>query len=198
MSVQYDIYQSPSSDGTIKKKYARPISLGTMDTKQLIEQICVNEGFIDVHEARKVVAKVCQAIIRAISDGYNVHIDEFGFFSPRLSTTWPDDKRRTTPDVTVEALNFVPEKEVKEELASIITNQIVTLHHTYTEANTDEKLDAILLAYLDEHTTITRKQLQSITPTLSRNAACAYLNRALERGVIRNIASKSNPVYMKA
>lgn len=197
MSVQYDIYQNPSADGTSKNKYARPISIGTIDTNQLIDQICVNEGFIDVPETRKIVTKVCKAIVRAIGSGYNVHINELGFFSPRLSTKWPDDKRRTTPDVTVEALNFVTEKEVKEELSSIITTQIFTLHHTYAEAASDEKLDAILLAYLDEHTTITRKQLQSIAPTLSKNSACAYLNRTLERGLIRNIASKSNPVYMK-
>lgn len=196
--IRYDLYSAPSATGENKKTFARPISAGTIDTEQLINQICINEGFIDTAEARKVMAKVCQAIKRSIADGYNVHINELGFFSPKLTTVWPEDKRRKTPDVTVEGLNFVTEKTLKEELSEIITTQSLSVSHSHGASHTDEQIDELLLKHFESTPTITRKQLQTLIPFLSKNAACTYLTRATERGFLRNVASKSNPVYMKA
>jgi len=196
--INYDLFSAPSSSEDSKKLFARPISSGTIDTNQLIDQIRVNEGFIDVAEARKVMDKVCQAIKNSIADGYNIHINGLGFFSPKLTTTWPNDKRRTTPDVAVDSINFVAEKEVKEELAEIITTPCLRPYHSYGTPLTDDQLDTIVLQHFEEEPTITRKQLQVLATFLSKNAACAYLTRAIDRGFLRNVASKSNPVYMKA
>lgn len=195
--INYDLYSAPTSTSDNPKLFARPISAGTIDTEQLINQICVNDGFIDTAEARKVITKVCQAIKRSIADGYNVHINELGFFSPKLLTTWTADKRRKTPDVTVDGLNFVTEKTLKEELSEVITTQSFTVGHSYGTSLTDDQIDTIVLQHLESTPTITRKQLQSLTPFLSKNAACSYFSRAIERGFLRNVASKTNPVYMK-
>lgn len=197
MPVHYDIYNFSEENSEEGKSFARPISGGTIDTEQLLKQISVNRGLIDVNEARAVLAKVCDAIKEAISDGYDVHVEGLGYFSAKLKTTWPKDKRRKTPDVVVSGINFTVEREVKADLAGIATVQTFQRNRSYGKGYSDEELDKMLLQYLEDNMTITRQKLQDLVTFLSKTSACAYLNRCVEKGLLKNVGSKNSPVYMK-
>lgn len=197
MSVHYDIYNFSDENSDEAKGFARPISGGTIDTEQLLRQISVNRGMIEVNEARAVLVKVCDAIKTTIADGYDVHIDGLGYFSPKLKTTWSDDKRRKTPDVVVSGINFTVEREVKSDLEEIETVQTFQKNRSYGKGFSDEELDAMVVRYLEENVTITRQKLQDLVTFLSKTSACAYLNRCVEKGLLKNVGSKNSPVYVK-
>ena len=90
MSTYYDLYETPDPSGEGKKKplHARVRSKGTITAKEFQERLMKEQ-----HMPHAMVVGIMQAISNALGDwlaeGYNVELDELGFFSTTLKCTRP-------------------------------------------------------------------------------------------------------------
>ena len=117
MSTYYDLYETPDPSGEGKKKplHARVRSKGTITAKEFQERLMKEQ-----HMPHAMVVGIMQAISNALGDwlaeGYNVELDELGFFSTTLKCTRPAIQKKDirAESVRFETVKFRPSKAFKK------------------------------------------------------------------------------------
>ena len=118
MSTYYDLYETPDPSGEGKKKplHARVRSKGTITAKEFQERLMKEQ-----HMPHAMVVGIMQAISNALGDwlaeGYNVELDELGFFSTTLKCTRPAIQKKDirAESVRFETVKFRPSKAFKKK-----------------------------------------------------------------------------------
>ena len=195
MAIYYDMYQSPQPEGEEKEKlYARVKSIRTLTTDELMKRV-IDGTHLTKTQARFVLGRVVDELKTAVAQGFRIHVDELGYFSPQITAFPPKNHRSKSPKVCATGLNFVPEKEVKQYLMSINTVRTVNMHHAVNGID-KTALDNALRTCLEQEQTITRRHFQFVYPDISRTSLCNYLRQCVEQGKLRNIGTKNAPVYV--
>ena len=118
MSTYYDLYETPDPSGEGKKKplHARVRSKGTITAKEFQERMVKEQ-----HMPHAMIVGIMQAISNALgdwlADGYNVELDELGYFSTTLKCTRTamNKKDIRAESVRFETVKFRPSKTFKED-----------------------------------------------------------------------------------
>lgn len=193
MSIYYDLYQSPpQGDEKEGKLHARVKSIKTLTTEELMGR-AVQGTNISKKVARLVLGQAVEELKIALAQGYRVHIEEFGYFSPQLATAPPADRRSQYPQVCAIGVSLTPEKDVKRYFMSIDTVRSVGINHT-THGIDREAIDTVLRTHFATELTITRSQLHHIYPHISRTSLCNYLKSCVEQKKLRNVGTKNAPL----
>lgn len=196
MAIYYDMYESPQSEGKEEgKRYARVKSVKTLTSEELLKRV-ISGTRLSRAEARLVLDRMVEELKIAIAQGFRVHVDDLGYFSPQLSAGYSEDSRCKTPQVRAVGLLFAPDKDVKQYLASIDTVRTVNVNRAINGID-EASLNAALRAHFEQEQTVTRRQFQFVYPHISRTSLCSYLRRCVEQGILCNVGTTNAPVYMK-
>ena len=200
MSTYYDLYETPDPSGEGKKKplHARVRSKGTITAKEFQERLMKEQ-----HMPHAMVVGIMQAISNALGDwlaeGYNVELDELGFFSTTLKCTRPAMQKK---DIRAESVRFAtvkfrPSKAFKKYV-----------RHQMELERIDKKVSAkkpavakkdrrqMMLTFLEANVCITRAEYARLTRVTDR-CASADLQEFLTEGVIRKRGGGRSVVYIK-
>lgn len=190
------MYESPQSEGKEEgKRYARVKSVKTLTSEELLKRV-ISGTRLSRAEARLVLDRMVEELKIAIAQGFRVHVDDLGYFSPQLSAGYSEDSRCKTPQVRAVGLLFAPDKDVKQYLASIDTVRTVNVNRAINGID-EASLNAALRAHFEQEQTVTRRQFQFVYPHISRTSLCSYLRRCVEQGILCNVGTTNAPVYMK-
>lgn len=190
------MYESPQSEGKEEgKRYARVKSVKTLTSEELLKRV-ISGTRLSRAEARLVLDRMVEELKIAIAQGFRVHLDDLGYFSPQLSAGYSEDSRCKTPQVRAVGLLFAPDKDVKQYLASIDTVRTVNVNRAINGID-EASLNAALRAHFEQEQTVTRRQFQFVYPHISRTSLCSYLRRCVEQGILCNVGTTNAPVYMK-
>ena len=189
MSTYYDLYETPDPSGEGKKKplHARVRSKGTITAKEFQERLMKEQ-----HMPHAMVVGIMQAISNALGDwlaeGYNVELDELGFFSTTLKCTRPAMQKKDirAESVRFETVKFRPSKAFKKYVRYQMEMERVD--------KKDRK--QMMLTFLQANVCITRAEYARLTRVTDR-CASSDLQEFLTEGVIRKRGGGRSVVYIK-
>ena len=189
MSTYYDLYETPDPSGEGKKKplHARVRSKGTITAKEFQERLMKEQ-----HMPHAMVVGIMQAISNALGDwlaeGYNVELDELGFFSTTLKCTRPAIQKK---DIRAESVRF--EKYVRHQME---LERIDKKASAKKPAVAKKDRRQMMLTFLEANVCITRAEYARLTRVTDR-CASSDLQEFLTEGIIRKRGGGRSVVYIK-
>ncbi|MEI3458358.1 MAG: HU family DNA-binding protein [Bacteroides cellulosilyticus] len=200
MSTYYDLYETPDPSGEGKKKplHARVRSKGTITAKEFQERMVKEQ-----HMPHAMIVGIMQAISNALgdwlADGYNVELDELGYFSTTLKCTRTamNKKDIRAESVRFETVKFRPSKAFKKYVRyQMELERIDKKASAKKPAVAPEKRKEMMLKFLEANVCITRAEYSRLTNVTDRRASCD-LQEYLAEGIIRKRGGGRSVVYIK-
>ena len=197
MSIEYDFYRNPNSQGTNKKRYhARVVSSHRVSTDQLAEEI-QKECTLTTADIKAVLITLSDKLAQHLGEGSKVHLEGIGYFQVNLKCK---EEVRTTnavrsENVEFKSVSYRADNHLKKHLKTQKIQRSKTKIHSATL--TEEEIDQTLSTYFATNETITRRQFQVLCSQV-KSTAQRLLKRLLDDGKLRNIATSQHPVYMPA
>ena len=162
MSTYYDLYETPDPSGEGKKKplHARVRPKGTITAKEFQERVMKEQ-----HMPHAMIVGIMQAISNALGDwlaeGFNVELDELGFFSATLKCTRPAMQKKDirAESVRFETVKFRPSKAFKKYVRyQMELERVDKKVSTKKPAVAPEKRKEMMLKFLEANVCITRAE----------------------------------------
>ena len=197
MTIEYDLYRNPNSQGTNQTKYhARVVSGNRVSTRELAKEI-QNECSLTIADVKAVLIALGDKLAKHLGDGDKVHIEGIGHFQVNLRCK---EEVRTTHSVRSENIEFKSvsyraDNDLKKHLRTQKIQRSPTKTHSITM--TEEETDRMLTGYFKTHETLTRRQFEILCSQV-KSTAHRILRKLMEDGKLRNVATAHNPVYMPA
>ena len=197
MAIEYDFYRNPNSEGTNKKRYhARVVSNNRISTDDLAEEI-QNECSLTIADVKAVLIALGDKLAKHLGEGDKVHIEGIGHFQVNLRCK---EEVRTTRAIRSENIEFKSvsyraDNDLKKHLRKQKIQRSQTKIHSIPM--TEEEIDQALTKHFRTNETITRREFE-ILCTQMRSTAHRILQKLVENGKLRNVATAHNPVYMPA
>jgi predicted histone-like DNA-binding protein len=195
MSIEYDFYRNPNSQGTNKKRYhARVVSSNRISTNELAEEI-QSECSLTVADVKAVLIALGDKLAKHLGEGNKVHLEGIGYFQVNLQCK---EEVRTTQSVRSENVEFKSVSyRADNELKKHLRNQKIQRSQTkiHSAEMTEEEIDQKLTEYFKTHETLTRNQFEVLC-TQVKSTAHRILLKRVKDGKLRNVATSHNPVYM--
>lgn len=197
MAIEYDFYRNPNSEGTNKKRYhARVVSNNRISTDDLAEEI-QNECSLTIADVKAVLIALGDKLAKHLGEGDKVHIEGIGHFQVNLRCK---EEVRTTRAIRSENIEFKSvsyraDNDLKKHLRKQKIQRSQTKIHSIPM--TEEEIDQALTKHFRTNETITRREFE-ILCTQMRSTAHRILQKLVENGKLRNVATVHNPVYMPA
>lgn len=197
MAIEYDFYRNPNSEGTNKKRYhARVVSNNRISTNDLAEEI-QNECSLTIADVKAVLIALGDKLAKHLGEGDKVHIEGIGHFQVNLRCK---EEVRTTRAIRSENIEFKSvsyraDNDLKKHLQKQKIQRSQTKIHSIPM--TKEEIDQALTKHFRTNETITRREFE-ILCTQMRSTAHRILQKLVENGKLRNVATAHNPVYMPA
>lgn len=207
MSAYYDLYETPAPKGgddtTPKSKplHARIHSKGTITAEEFIERVVKEQ-----HMPHVMVVSIMQAISNALGDwlaeGYNVELDELGFFSTTLKCAHPVSKKSEirAESVHFETVKFRPSKRFKRYIDRQMTLERLNKKKSYYKKKVVNDIDTRkqkLLSFLASNICITRADYARLVHITDRRATYD-LQEFLASGIICKRGGGRSIVYTRA
>lgn len=195
MSIEYDFYRNPNSQGTNKKRYhARVVSSNRISTNELAEEI-QNECSLTIADVKAVLIALSDKLAKHLGEGSKVHLEGIGYFQVNLQCK---EEVRTTRSVRSENVEFKSVSyRADNELKKHLRNQKIQRSQTkiHSVEMTEEEIDQKLSDYFKTHETLTRHQFQTLC-TQVKSTAHRILQKLVKDGKLKNVSTKQHPVYM--
>ena len=195
MSIEYDFYRNPNSQGTNKKRYhARVVSSDRISTDELAEEI-QNECSLTITDVKAVLIALGDKLAKHLGDGSKVHLEGIGYFQVNLKCK---EEVRTTRSVRSEYVEFKSVSyRADNELKKHLRNQKIQRSQTriHSREMTEEEIDQKLSDYFKTHDTLTRSQFEVLC-TQVKSTAHRILQKLVKDGKLKNVSTKQHPVYM--
>lgn len=197
MTIEYDLYRNPNSQGTNQTKYhARVVSGNRVSTRELAKEI-QNECSLTIADVKAVLIALGDKLAKHLGDGDKVHIEGIGHFQVNLRCK---EEVRSTHSVRSENIEFKSvsyraDNDLKKHLRTQKIQRSPTKTHSITM--TEEETDRMLTGYFKTHETLTRRQFEILCSQV-KSTAHRILQKLVEDGKLRNVATAHNPVYMPA
>ena len=197
MSIEYDFYRNPNSQGTNKKRYhARVVSGDRISTDELAEEI-QNECSLTVADVKAVLIALGDKLAKHLGEGNRVHLEGIGHFQVNLKCK--EEVRSThairSENVEFKSVSYRADNDLKKHLRSQKIQRSPKKVHSI--AMTEEEIDQALTEYFKTHETLTRHQFQTLCTQL-KSTAHRILQKLVKDGKLRNVATPHSPVYMPA
>lgn len=119
MSIQYRTTPLKDNISEDPKKgfYAQVVTKGTVNTKQLCEEIS-SGCTLTVADLKAAIEALTSSVELKLQDGYNVCIDELGTFSVSAQSVVSEDENGVrSPAVKVKKINFRPSVRFKKNMS---------------------------------------------------------------------------------
>ena len=197
MSIEYDFYRNPNSQGTNKKRYhARVISGDRISTDELAEEI-QNECSLTKADVKAVLIALGDKLAKHLGEGNKVYLEGIGYFQVNLKCK--EEVRSThairSENVEFKSVSYRADNELKKRLRNQkIQRSLKKVHSTIM---TEEEIDQALTEYFKTHETLTRHQFQTLCTQL-KSTAHRILLKLVKDGKLRNVGTSHSPVYMPA
>ena len=195
MSIEYDFYRNPNSQGTNKKRYhARVVSSNRISTDELAEEI-QNECSLTITDVKAVLIALGDKLAKHLGDGSKVHLEGIGYFQVNLQCK---EEVRTTRSIRSENVEFKSVSyRADNELKKHLRNQKIQRSQTkiHSVEMTEEEIDQKLTDFFKTHETLTRSQFEVLC-TQIKSTAHRILQKLVKNGKLRNVSTKQHPVYM--
>lgn len=197
MTIQYDFYRNPNSEGTNKKRYhARVVASGQVSTEQLAKEIN-QECSLTPADVKAVLICLGDKLAKHLSEGRKVHLKGIGHFQVNLRCK---EEVRTVHAIRSENIEFKSVSYRADiELKKYLKQQKIRRSHTkiHSKPMTEEEIDLKLTEYFAVQTTLTRCDFQILCSQV-QTTANRILRKLVEKGKLKNISTPRNPVYVPA
>ena len=195
MSIEYEFYRNPNSQGTKKKRYhARVVPTGRISTDQLAQEI-QKECTLTVSDVKSVLIALADKMAEHLGEGRKVHLKDIGYFQVNLHCK---EEVRTThavrsENVEFKSVSFRADTNLKESLKKKKIRRSKNKPHSMpiTEKQIDEKLTE----HFAQNPILTRRDFQFLCLQV-KSTACRILRKLVEEGKLKNISTPRNPVYV--
>jgi predicted histone-like DNA-binding protein len=195
MSIEYDFYRNPNSQGTNKKRYhARVVSSDRISTDELAEEI-QKECSLTITDVKAVLIALGDKLAKHLGEGSKVHLEGIGYFQVNLQCK---EEVRTTRSVRSDNVEFKSiSYRADNELKKHLRNQKIQRSQTriHSREMTEEEIDQKLSDYFKTHDTLTRSQFEVLC-TQVKSTAHRILQKLVKDGKLKNVSTKQHPVYM--
>ena len=195
MSIEYDFYRNPNSQGTNKKRYhARVVSSDRISTDELAEEI-QKECSLTITDVKAVLFALGDKLAKHLGEGSKVHLEGIGYFQVNLQCK---EEVRTTRSVRSDNVEFKSVSyRADNELKKHLRNQKIQRSQTriHSREMTEEEIDQKLSDYFKTHDTLTRSQFEVLC-TQVKSTAHRILQKLVKDGKLKNVSTKQHPVYM--
>ncbi|MBQ8673308.1 MAG: HU family DNA-binding protein [Bacteroides sp.] len=195
MAIHYEFYRNPDSNGTGERRYhARVVNYGQVNTEMLVGEMMKGSS-VSRGEVRGMLMTLADKLKEYLGDGRRVTIAGIGTFQVNLrckrEVTDPDEAQ--SRDIEFKSISFRADKGLREEMKrkKILRSSL----KPHSMPLTEEELRAKLEEYFSKEEVITRRGLQ-IYCNLTKSTAIRTLKRLVEQGIVRNVSTDKNPVYM--
>jgi predicted histone-like DNA-binding protein len=195
MSIEYDFYRNPNSQGTNKKRYhARVVSSDRISTDELAEEI-QNECSLTVTDVKAVLIALGDKLAKHLGDGSKVHLEGIGYFQVNLQCKEEVCTTRSVRSENVEfkSVSYRADNELKKHLKKQKIQRSQTKIHSVEM--TEEEIDQKLTDYFKTNDTLTRSQFEVLC-TQVKSTAHRILQKLVKDGKLKNVSTKQHPVYM--
>ena len=195
MSIEYDFYRNPNSQGTNKKRYhARVVSSDRISTDELAEEI-QKECSLTITDVKAVLIALGDKLAKHLGEGSKVHLEGIGYFQVNLQCK---EEVRTTRSVRSDNVEFKSVSyRADNELKKHLRNQKIQRSQTriHSREMTEEEIDQKLSDYFKTHDTLSRSQFVVLC-TQVKSTAHRILQKLVKDGKLKNVSTKQHPVYM--
>ena len=195
MSIEYDFYRNPNSQGTNKKRYhARVVSSDQITTDELAEEI-QNECSLTITDVKAVLIALGDKLAKHLGDGSKVHLEGIGYFQVNLQCKEEVCTTRSVRSENVEfkSVSYRADNELKKHLKKQKIQRSQTKIHSVEM--TEEEIDQKLTDYFKTNDTLTRSQFEVLC-TQVKSTAHRILQKLVKDGKLKNVSTKQHPVYM--
>lgn len=195
MSIEYDFYRNPDSQGTNKKRYhARVVSNNRVSTDELAKEI-QSECSLTIADVKAVLIALGGKLAKHLGEGSKVYLEGIGYFQVNLHCK---EEVRTTrairsENVEFKSVSYRADNELKKHLRSQKIQRSKTKTHSLPM--TEEETDRKLTDYFRTHETLTRREFEVLC-TQVKSTAHRILQKLVEDGKLKNVSTKQHPVYM--
>ena len=195
MSIEYDFYRNPNSQGSNKKRYhARVVSSDRITTDELAEEI-QNECSLTITDVKAVLIALGDKLAKHLGDGSKVHLEGIGYFQVNLQCKEEVCTTRSVRSENVEfkSVSYRADNELKKHLKKQKIQRSQTKIHSVEM--TEEEIDQKLTDYFKTNDTLTRSQFEVLC-TQVKSTAHRILQKLVKDGKLKNVSTKQHPVYM--
>ena len=195
MTIEYDFYRNPNSQGTNKKKYhARVVSGNRISTDELAKEI-QNECSLTIADVKAVLIALGDKLAKHLGEGDKVHIEGIGHFQVNLRCKEEVRTTRATRSENIEfkSVSYRADNDLKKHLQKQKIQRSQTKVHSIEM--TEEEIDQKLSDYFKIHETLTRSQFEVLC-TQVKSTAHRILQKLVKNGKLKNVSTKQHPVYM--
>ena len=195
MSIQYEFYRNPDSQGTKKKRYhARVVPAGRVSTDQLAKEI-QKECSLTVADVKSVLIALADKMAEHLGEGRKVHLKDIGYFQVNLRCK---EEVRTlhgarSENIEFKSVSFRADSNLKSSLKDQKISRSRNKPHSMPM--TEKEIDEKLTEHFAENPILTRHEFQLICLQV-RSTACRILRKLVEAGKLKNISTPRNPVYV--
>ena len=195
MSIQYEFYRNPNSEGTNKKRYhARVVGYNRVSPKRLVEEVRKKCGFSE-GVVENVLINLADQLTEHLVEGNKVHIEGIGYFQVNLRCK--EEIRRIhgarSENIEIKSVSFRADHSLKKNLMETKIRRSRIKPHSCS--HTEESIDKLLAKHFETNQTLTRHQFQYLSGLL-KATACRFIKKLVEAGKLKNVATNRNPVYV--
>ena len=195
MSIEYDFYRNPNSQGSNKKRYhARVVSSNRISTDELAEEI-QKECSLTITDVKAVLIALGDKLAKHLGDGSKVHLEGIGYFQVNLQCKEEVCSTRSVRSDNVEfkSVSYRADNDLKKHLKKQKIQRSQTKIHSVEM--TEEEIDRKLMDYFKTHDALTRSQFEVLC-TQVKSTAHRILQKLVKDGKLKNVSTKQHPVYM--
>ena len=195
MSIQYEFYRNPNSQGTKKKRYhARVVPAGRISTDDLAEEI-QKECTLTVADVKSVLIALADKMGEHLGEGRKVYLEGIGYFQVNLRCK---EEVRTMSGIRSENIEFKSVSfRADIDLKKNLQNQKIrrSRNKPHSMPMTEKEIDEKLTKHFASNPILTRRDFQFLCIQM-KPTACRILRKLVEEGKLKNISTPRNPVYV--
>ena len=195
MSIQYEFYRNPNSQGTKKKRYhARVVPAGRISTDDLAEEI-QKECTLTVADVKSVLIALADKMGEHLGEGRKVYLEGIGYFQVNLRCK---EEVRTisgirSENIEFKSVSFRADIDLKKKLKTQKIRRSRNKPHSMPM--TEKEIDEKLTEHFASNPILTRRDFQFLCIQM-KPTACRILRKLVEEGKLKNISTRYNPVYV--
>ena len=195
MSIQYEFYRNPNSQGTKKKRYhARVVPAGRISTDDLAKEI-QKECTLTVADVKSVLIALADKMGEHLGEGRKVYLEGIGYFQVNLRCK---EEVRTISGIRSENIEFKnvsfrADIDLKKNLKTQKIRRSRNKPHSMPM--TEKEIDEKLTKHFASNPILTRRDFEFLCQQM-KPTACRILRKLVEEGKLKNISTPRNPVYV--
>ena len=198
MSILYDWYENANDQDKPQEErrlHPRAVLNGQTDTEDLCRQIS-RRSTVSRADVMAVLSGLSEVMAEALSDGQRVHLDGIGYFWPTLESVTPvrHDTPQKSHNVRLKSIRFRADKDLRQQFRIEGVHQVENNGRRTTSLTTDQAMSA-LRTYFTDHPVLTRRDFQRLLG-LSSTTARLHLQRLRQAGLLQNIGTPRQPMYI--